>query len=186
MVAVEELRSPQTGTDVDKKEYEEFFRAAYPLLARYAQRRFTPELAEELASTTLLTMWSKDLAAPEDDGQVRSLYAFAYRILDGHMKNKVRAEASRRKTIHRVIDQPVTPDVADEVLSTRWPEWVTPLPLTDLDLIELVVDGYKVAEIALILDCPPAAVSMRLQRAKKKARLLWQKEVDRGRQREAR
>jgi RNA polymerase sigma factor (sigma-70 family) len=171
---------------VEAAEYEEFFRRAYPMLTRYAQRRFAPDLAEELAATTLLKVWTKNLATPRDDGQWRALHAFAYRILDGYMKNAARSEAARSGALERAwrdLDVGIVPDVSDDVLSASWPEWVEPLPLTDRDLLELVVDGYKVAEIALILGCTSAAVSMRLQRARKRAVLLWRKEVERGRPR---
>jgi len=171
---------------VDVVEYERFFRAAYPLLTRYAQRRFTPEVAEELASATLLKIWTKDVDPPRDDAEWRRLHAFAYRILDGYMKNLARAEAARGDMIRRVGRDhlaAVVPDISEEVLDAGRPEWIEPLPLTDLELLELVIDGYKVAEIALILGRTPAAVSMRLQRAKRKALELWRKEVGRGERR---
>ncbi|HEY0890470.1 MAG TPA: sigma-70 family RNA polymerase sigma factor [Nocardioides sp.] len=166
-------------------DFEEFFRAAYPQLVRYAQRRFPPELAEELASTTLLTIWTKNVAAPRDDVEWRTLHAFAFRILDGHMRNAARAESARSEAVTRAqVQSPGTPagaDPAEEVVSAQWPDWAKPLSLTDADVLGLVVDGYKVSEIALILGCAPAAVSMRLRRARKKALLLWRREVDRGR-----
>ncbi len=188
VIAVQDLVWGRVGgrIRVEAAEYEGFFRTAYPLLARYAQRRFPPELAEELASAALLTIWTKDLVSPKDDAQWRALHAFAYRILDGHMKNASRSETVRGEALKRAHQQersePVLPDIADEVLSSTWPEWAKPLPLTDRDVLELVVDGYRVAEIAVILGCTPPAVSMRLRRAKKKALLLWERDVDRGRQ----
>lgn len=170
---------------MDPEEFEGFFRTSYPLLVRYAQRRFDPEIAEELASATLLSIWSKDHPTPKDEVEWRRLHAFAYRILDGHMKNTTRAEASRSDATERARVQEevvsVLPDVADDLVAAQWPDWAGPLPLTDRDLLELLVDGYKVGEIALILGCSSAAVTMRLQRAKKRAKLLWQKEVRRGR-----
>jgi DNA-directed RNA polymerase specialized sigma24 family protein len=71
------------------------------------------------------------------------------------------------------------PDIADEVSDGAWPGWAEPLSPTDREVLDLLIDGYRVAEIADLLDCTPAAASMRLQRAKRNARRLWARQATR-------
>lgn len=137
------------------QEFEEFFRLMYPKLVRYAQRTVDPTAAEGLAAAALQTMWSKGLGSPQANLAERSRQSFAYRMVEV---------------------------LAHDVDEADWPVCGQPVSVTDRDVVELVVDGYKVAEIAVILDCKPGAVTVRLQRAKKNAKLLWSREVKRERQ----
>lgn len=158
---------------LEQSDFEEFFRLMYPRLTRFAQRRFSAHDAEELAAKTLVTIWDKDLPAPQDAGSSRSLQSLAFAVLQGHMLNAGRAENAYRSALAAAAAQ-ARSDRAPNAQSARagWPEWASPLSMTDRDVLELVVDGFKVAEISVILDCTPAAISMRLQRAKRNARRL--------------
>lgn len=177
--------SEQAGREVgvETPAFEGFFRVMYPKLVRYAQRRVDPAVAEDLAAMTLEAIWVKDVPAPRDEVGQRKLQSFAYRILDGHLRNAQRAAATHRNALQSLAAQDTgrseVADVADQVVAPTWPDWAEPLSMTDRDVLELLVDGYRVAEIAVILDCTPAAVTMRLQRSKKNARLLWFREVNR-------
>ncbi|MFL6060663.1 MAG: RNA polymerase sigma factor [Marmoricola sp.] len=158
---------------MEQSDYEEFFRLMYPRLTRFAQRRFSAHDAEELAAKALVTIWDKDLPAPADQQSARSLQSLAYSVLQGHMRNAGRAETAYKSALAAAAAQ-ASIDRATNAETARagWPDWASPLSLTDRDVLELVVDGFKVAEISVILDCTPAAVSMRLQRAKRNARRL--------------
>lgn len=158
-------------------EFEEFFRSMHPKLVRYAQRRVPPDRAEELAAATLQVIWEKDPPAPADDDESRTLQSLAYRVLEGLISNHRRADAAYRNARRqaeglREHHQQV-PNVADHVPADGWPDWAERLSLTDREVLGLLVDGYTVGEIAVILDCSPAAVTMRLRRAKERVRRLW-------------
>lgn len=158
-------------------EFEEFFRSMHPKLVRYAQRRVVPDRAEDLAAATLQVIWEKDPPAPADDEESRKLQSLAYRVLEGLLHNAGRADAAYRNALLRAerLHDPTrhVGDVADHVVSDGWPEWAERLSLTDREVLGLLVDGYTVGEIAVILDCSPAAVTMRLRRAKERVRRLW-------------
>lgn len=148
---------------MDVPAFNDFFRIAHPKLVRYAQRLVDPSSAEDLASLTLASLWARNIPAPDCEAAHRKLHSLAYRVLDGHLHSPLRPGV----------------DMAEQIFGPTWKGWTEPLSLTDRDVLELLVDGFKVAEIAEILDCPLAAVTMRLRRAKKNARLLWNKEVNR-------
>lgn len=161
--------------------FEAFHRLMYPKIVQYARRRLDVDVAYEVASQTLQAIWDKDVDDPEGEIEERGLRSLAYRIAEGLINNAVRAGVRRTRLIGRLVsdaDQGSrhAPDVADLVVNGS-PSWVSSLPLTDREVLALLVDGYPVAEIAVILDCSPAAVTMRLQRAKKNLRALIGKGV---------
>lgn len=164
---------------MEEAEFEAFFRAMFPKLARYAQRRLDPDAAQDIAAAALKQVWIKDPATPADALDERRLQSLAYRIADGLVRNALRSARSRRELTDRLGTLPPDqlPDVADEVLDRDAIEWPGPLSLTDREVLNLLVDGYRVAEIAVILDCSPAAVSMRLHRAKRNVRRMVAREV---------
>ena len=167
---------------MEEAEFEAFFRAEFPRLVRYAQRRVPPAQAEDMAVAAMQTMWTKNLPSPEKETDRRGLRALAYRVLDGHLRNAVRADAAYQKAVRSAALQQGTqlmPDIAEDHVAQVWPEWARSLSPTDLEVLGFVVDGYRVSEIAVILECTPAAVTMRLQRAYTKLRQLWREVVDR-------
>ena len=159
--------------------FEAFHRLMYPKIVRYASRRLDASGADDVASQTMQALWDKDLDDPADEIEERKLRSLAYRVAEGLIRNAARAGARRNRLINRLAStgQPEhEPDIADLVVNGS-PSWVAELPLTDREVLALLVDGYPVAEIAEILDCSAAAVSMRLQRAKKNLRALMRKGV---------
>lgn len=162
---------------MDAARFEEFFREMHPLLVRYAKRRLDAESSLDAASQTMHTLWSKNLSAPSDDVAYRQLQSLAYRVLEGHIRNTARAEGRRRRLAGTVAEakrvvRAHVDDIADLIVESAQPEWLSELKVTDRDVLAMIADGYAVAEIAVILDCSPAAVSMRLQRAKKNLKLI--------------
>jgi RNA polymerase sigma-70 factor (ECF subfamily) len=158
--------------------FEAFHRLMYPKILRYARRRLDAGAADDVASQTMQALWDKDLDDPADEIEERKLRSLAYRVAEGLIRNAVRAGVRRSRLIGRLASAAPghEPDVADVVVNGT-PSWVSELPLTDREVLALLVDGYPVAEIAVILDCSPAAVTMRLQRAKKNLRALMGKGV---------
>lgn len=149
---------------VDAGEFEAFFRDMHPRLARYAKRQLDPDTALDVASQTMETIWAKGVAAPADDTERRRLQILAYRIVQGNIRNALRAQG-------RASEPVMADDDSTELLEK--------LSITDREVLALVADGYGVAEISLILDCPPAAVGKRLQRAKRNLKLILGRRVQR-------
>ncbi|MET0449562.1 MAG: sigma-70 family RNA polymerase sigma factor, partial [Aeromicrobium sp.] len=143
----------------------------------YARRRLDDDTALDVSSQAMQTIWSKDLAAPRTEIESRQLQSLAYRIVEGHIRNALRSRGRFGRIVLAVAEtQRLEPnqisDIADLVVEGDAVEWLEKLSVTDREVLALVMDGYAVSEIALILDCTPAAVSMRLQRAKRNLRLL--------------
>lgn len=170
-------------TGVEAAEFEAFFREMHPRLVRYAKRRLDPDTALDVASLSMQTIWSKNVTMPVDDTERRQLQSLAYRIVEGHIRNALRARGRFGRVVVAVADdtrhQPAhATDIADLVTSDPV-EWLEKLSVTDREVLALLADGYTVAEIAAILDCSPAAVSMRLQRAKRNLKLILGRRVQR-------
>lgn len=157
-------------------EFEAFFRKMFPRLVRYGQRSFSAAQAEDLAIAALEVMWRKDLPAPTAEQDENRHESLAFHVMRGLMQNATRAEGSSRRMLGSLARQRFrnAEDVAESVLVDRWPRWAEDLPSSDRELLGMVADGYKVNEIAGILGRTPAAVSMRLRRARDRARELWE------------
>lgn len=156
--------------------FEHFYRFMQPKLLRYAKRRLDSENAQDTVSQTMQTLWDKNIAEPCDDSEHRQLQSLAYRVVEGHIRNTLRSAYRRLKLVDSLEAERRTKprherDIADLVCAEP-AEWIAKLSLTDREVLSLIADNFAVAEIALILDCTPAAVSMRLQRAKKNLRLI--------------
>lgn len=175
---------PRYCVGVDAEEFETFFRDMHPRLVRYAKRQLDPETALDVASQAMQTIWVKNVAAPADDTERRQLQSLAYRIVGGHIRNTVRARGRFERVVVAVAEtrhrEPThISDVADLVVDGDSVEWLEKLSVTDREVLALVADGYAVAEISLILSCTPAAVSLRLQRAKRNLKLIVGRVVQR-------
>jgi RNA polymerase sigma-70 factor (ECF subfamily) len=162
---------------VDAKAFEKFFRDMHPKLVRYAKRRLNADLALDVSSQAMQTIWAKKISAPRDEIEQRQLQSLAYRIVEGHIRNAQRADRRYLRVIDAVADvRRVEPayvgDIADLVIEVESSTWIDKLSLTDREVLSLLADGYAVSEIAVILECTPAAVSMRLQRARKNLKIV--------------
>lgn len=124
----------------------------------------------DAASQTMHTIWVKDVDAPRTEIEHRQLQSLAYRVADGHVRNAQRSASRLARLVEAVAGvagrRTVAADVADLVVEGP-AEWLDRLSRTDREVLSLVADGYRVSEISLILECSPAAVSMRLQRARR-------------------
>jgi RNA polymerase sigma-70 factor (ECF subfamily) len=112
----------------------------------------------------------------------KRLLSLCYRICDGLIRNALRAERRRRSLDNRMLERTTTdslvvPDVAERVAGdARAVALLQRLSQADRQILLLLADGYKVAEIAVILGCGQRAATMRLRRAKDHLRTL----IDRG------
>ena len=161
---------------VDAGGFEEFFHVMHPKLVRYAKRRLDPDTALDVASQAMHTIWTKEISNPESEAESRQLQSLAYRIVEGHIRNALRSHRRFARVLDAVAETrrhpDVVSDVADVVVDGGPAAWLDKLSLTDREVLSLLGDGYTVSEIAVILDCTPAAVSMRLQRARKNLKLV--------------
>lgn len=142
----------------------------HPKLVRYASRQLDIDTASEVAVDVMRTFWSKNPSQPATDVADRQLQSLCYRICDGAIRNALRAQRRHRTLVMAVASKAgpteSVPDVADLVTGDTATDILGKISKTDRQVLVLVADGYRVSEIAVVLGTSPAAVSMRLRRAK--------------------
>lgn len=142
----------------------------HPKLVRYASRQLDVDTASEVAVDVMRAFWSKNPSQPKTEVADRQLQRLCYRICDGAIRNALRAQRRHNTLVMAVASktgptEPV-PDVADLVTRDTSTDILTEVSKTDRQVLALIADGYRVSEIAVVLGTSPAAVSMRLRRAK--------------------
>lgn len=168
---------------MDSGDFTAFFRDVQPALVRYVTRMSDADTAQDVVSDTMATMWGKDLPAPTTEIEWRQTRSLAYRVAEGHLRNRRRGDRRRDALAQKIRltttpDSAVEPDLADGVFTGGEAlDRLAALRPTDRDVIALVVDGFSLAEIAAILDCSVAAVKMRALRARKNLRTVLGREV---------
>lgn len=160
---------------MEVEEFEAFFRSMRPKLLRYAMRSLDADTANDIALEALHVVWTKKIPTPADEMGWRRLRSLTFSVADGLVRNANRAQWRRSRLTGALLRQgeavaAVERDVAEVVAEQASLDELYPvlreLSVTDREVIDLVVDGYRVAEIAEILGCSPGAVSMRLRRAR--------------------
>ncbi|CAM3285513.1 sigma-70 family RNA polymerase sigma factor [Nocardioides dubius] len=157
-------------------EFEQFFASIWPRLLRSALRRLGWDEAHEVASATMLTVWTKGLPAPRDGDEYLRLVGLGFRILEGHIRNLRRSLARRERLLAQLhalqaVRPTAEPDACeallsrDDALAVR--ALLSILSTAEREVVELVVAGYRVGEIANLLELAPGTVSSRLSRARK-------------------
>lgn len=172
---------------MDVEEFEQFFGLMRPRMMRRAMRSLDIDSANEAAVAALHTIWTKNLPAPRSHAEQLQLQALAYRILDGHVRNSQRARARRARLLDAVLEQHSTarttePDVADwleqQSSDQAIQEILAGLPDSEREVVTLVIDGFRVNEIAAMLGRRPGAISMRFNRARKHLRKALERRDD--------
>ncbi len=150
-------------------------REAGDLLDYFLRRTTTAEDAADLLGETLLIVWRRERAVPDDPIQARMwMFGVARKVLSGQHRSRRRREAlTARLAAELTVAMPAASTVAVPAapgadlrdLIERL------LDETDQEIIELVYwDGFGLAEAASILGLRPATVRSRHARARAKLR----------------
>lgn len=174
-------------------EFEVFFRRVRPRLLRFAMRRVSDvDMANDIAIDALMVIWRRELEAPTTAAKVAQLEHLAFSIANGLVRNALRSTGRRARLMEAVsadaaTHSAVSADPADILISPRdgrlerLPEVLARLPPAEREALVYFIDGYRIAEIAAILEKKPSAISARLQRAKSRLQVLLTEVKDRGR-----
>lgn len=161
----------------------EFCADMLPKVHRFIRARFDSELAEDLASETMVTLLRKKIRVPVDEVELRQLRALTYKIAAGHISNEQKKTARHAEALQggmlRVIpgEDPTYEAVVPLVLA----ELIARLDFNDRQAVNLMIAGFRTAEIADILGITAKAASMRLARARERLERLLapgEEEVD--------
>ncbi len=161
---------------MNEDDFESFFVAIRPTLVGYAQHRLDIESAHDVALQTLHIIWLKNLEAPTSQDDRRRLFKLTFKILDGQINNTKRAHRRYLRLISTVQDDsrirekhaPDPADVlADELAPTGVLAAIAQLSSAERQVLSMVIEGYRVNEIAATLGVTPGSISMRLTRARR-------------------
>ncbi|HSQ37748.1 MAG TPA: sigma-70 family RNA polymerase sigma factor [Acidimicrobiia bacterium] len=133
---------------------------AYPRMMAYALRRArTREDALDVVSETMLTVWRRLDEIPTDRRRLPWVYAVARRVLANHYRTVARRDRLAARVVHEPGSATPEFDAVHQALDALRPDHREILTLTAWD--DLDND-----EIAVVLGITPAAVAVRLHRAR--------------------
>jgi RNA polymerase sigma factor (sigma-70 family) len=167
------------STQVDIEEFERFFGVMRPRLLAFNRRWTDVDTANELAVQALAAIWDKDLPAPADVESQARLESLAFRICEGLIRNHQRGVDRRHRLVAAIQQErlvgPASPQSPDAVLESLdlISSLLDTLSRGEREVVELVIRGYKVSEIATLLQTRPGTISMRLKRARESLRARW-------------
>lgn len=165
------MRDSGTG-ERGEEWFREFFAAHHPQILAYAIRR-VPDVADDVVAEVFAVAWRRKNQIP--DRALPWLYATARQIV----LHQHRSHARRRRLMDR-LSQRVTPlvdgsdDVVDQVDAHRQVHrMLARLSAPDAEILRLWAwESLDGAELAMVLECSPAAARVRLHRARHRARAL--------------
>lgn len=152
-------------------------REAPGLLAYFMRRAASPDDAADLLGDTLVIIWRRTSAIPDDDTRARMwMYGVARKVLSGYRRGARRRTALTDRLRDQLEVMPVSPvteaAVADDVL-----EALGQLAELDREIIRLAYwEGFSLVEIGGILSLRPGTVRSRHARAMAKLRTALEAE----------
>lgn len=161
---------------MDESRFESSVAPFLPLLRSAARARLGEDSAEDAVSETLLTLWRKASALPEDD-----LRPLALTILHGHIRNSLRSRQRRQRAWDAALAErgdglvDTWPSLDDHLLLRSW---LGQLSAQDRALLLAWSTGLRATDLARLQGCSEAAAAKRLARAR--ARLQGIAEKNRG------
>jgi RNA polymerase sigma factor (sigma-70 family) len=174
VIRVTAIPEPPSDHDASlrKDRFEFCYRALYAPVSAYVLRRVaSPEAAAEIVAETFLTLWRRLDDAPAGEGLRPWTYGIARRVIANHLRGERRRTALNDRLVTdfaRVVQQ--LPDPADSVTDrSQLRTALAQLSERDQELLRLVAwEGLTNDEIAVVLDVRPAAVRLRLHRARRR------------------
>ncbi|MBZ4486564.1 sigma-70 family RNA polymerase sigma factor [Microbacterium sp. cx-55] len=135
------------------------------LLDYFARRTSSREDAADLLGDTLVIVWRRERAVPEDAAEARMwMFGVARRVLSQHRRSSGRRLALSERLGHYLRDSERPPESAEtgDVRAA-----IAQLNEGDQEIIRLVYwDGFTLAEVAQLLAMNPATVRSRHARAR--------------------
>lgn len=155
---------PRTDTRFDQ-----LYRQHHRQVLAYCLRRTNPDDAEDAVAEVFTVAWRRRDDIPAPERELAWLYGVARNVLRHQWRSASRFRRLTKRAV--AVREPSLPGPeqvvveADEFLRVR--RAVTQLRPGDQEVLLLAAwEGLSHAEIAIVLDCSPAAVDKRLQRAK--------------------
>lgn len=144
---------------------------AADLLAYFVRRTYSAEDAADMLSDTVLAVWRRRVAVPDDDTEARMwMFGIARNVLMTQTRTKRRRSALQEKLRVEIADgSQVVADTAH--LDVR--AALGGLDRLDQEIIRLAYwDGFSLAHVARLLHMPEGTVRSRHHRARGELRRL--------------
>ena len=162
------------GTDARAERFEAVAREVIEPVRRFLARRTDPATADDVLAETLLVVWRRLDDVPGEP------LPWVYAVARHTLANAARSERRRERLTARLEAQPAAADepaAGDDALHQA----MAALRSQDAELLRLWAwERLTPAEIAIVLDTTPNAVSIRLHRAKAALREELRKNVGDG------
>ena len=163
------------GVDARRRRFEELAPGWIEAVRRFLARRADPATAEDVLADTLLVCWRRLAEMPADH------LPWVYGVARNCLANAERSRRRQDRLAARIaaVDPPAVavpgPAPGDGDLGAA----LAGLRAEDAELLRLWAwEDLTAAQIAVVLDISPNAVSIRLHRAKQKLRDEWRKRRD--------
>jgi RNA polymerase sigma-70 factor (ECF subfamily) len=165
------------GVDLTSAEHVRFcalFEAHYAAVFRYARRRVADDLAADVASEVFVVAWRRLGEVPLEP--LPWLYGVARRVVANQRRGQERAlRLSERVAVHAGAaqrEQRRRGDPGEAVTaSVSFATAFGRLSVDDREVLALVAwEGLGAREVAAVLGCSVAAVTMRVHRARRRLR----------------
>ena len=145
-----------------RQHFESLFSEVYEPIQRYVRRRVDPDAVEDIVSETMLTLWRR-----LDDVPSAAL-PWSYGVARRQIANHRRSGRRHLRLVQRAESEPRTTDF-DHSLDAELHTAFTALGDSDKEVLHLWAwEQLGPAEIAVVLGLSANAISIRLNRAKKK------------------
>jgi RNA polymerase sigma-70 factor, ECF subfamily len=150
----------------DEERFRALFDAHFSDLWRFARRRcHAADDADDLTAEVFAIAWRRRDELPPGDEVRLWLFGVAHRVIANQQRTDARRDRLRRRlaTVHEPHHDD-EPDLPSDELRAALED------LSDVDRVVVTMrcwDRLTVREIAVLLDCSPNAVSIRLHRARR-------------------
>jgi RNA polymerase sigma-70 factor (ECF subfamily) len=152
------------GDAADRDRLEAIFREHYEAVLAYARRRAPISVADDAAAETFAIAWRKADKIPREP--LPWLLGIVRRVL----ATQRRASKRRERLSNRLAPNPVATS-SDDQLGEALGAALNALPDRDRELILLIAwEGLTAREAAAVVGVSPAAVYVRLHRARRRLR----------------
>lgn len=143
---------------------------ATDLLAYFVRRTDSSDDAADMLSDTLLAVWRRRAAVPDDDTEARMwMFGIARNVLMTHTRSKRRRTALQEKLRAELADEGSRAGADPFHLDVR--AAICRLDRIDQEIIRLTYwDGFSLAQVARLLHMPEGTIRSRHHRARAELR----------------
>jgi len=150
--------------DTRRQQFEALAAEVYEPVQRYVRRRVDADAVDDVVSETMLTLWRRLDHVPAD-ARLPWIYGVARRQVANHR----RAGRRHLRLVHRAEMEPRPGPLSDVPLDAELHTALSELGASERELLHLWAwEQLEPAEIAVAMGLTPNAVSIRLNRAKKR------------------